>query len=57
MAVRGIIEEEKNKILQAILLDPLTFSMASIEEIKQMVDELFKIEMKKYIRIQIDRII
>jgi alpha-galactosidase len=49
IAVRGIIEKDKNKILQAILLDPLTFSMASIDEIKQMVDELFEVEMKKYI--------
>ncbi len=42
LAVRGIVEKDKNKILQAILLDPLTFSMASIDEIKQMVDELFR---------------
>jgi alpha-galactosidase len=50
MAVRGIIEKDKNKILQAILLDPLTFSMASIDEIKHMVDDLFKAEMKKYMK-------
>ena len=50
LAVRGIIEKDKNKILQAILLDPLTFSMASIEEIKKMVDELFAVEMQQYIK-------
>jgi alpha-galactosidase len=48
MAVQGIIEKDKNKILQAILLDPLTFSIASIDEIKQMVDELFRAEMQQY---------
>lgn len=50
MAVKGIVEKDKKKILQAILLDPLTFSMASIAEIKQMVDELFDVEMKKYLK-------
>ena len=50
MAVRGIVEKDKNKILQAILLDPLTCSMASIDEIKQMVDELFAAEISTYIK-------
>jgi alpha-galactosidase len=50
MAVRGIVEKDKNKILQAILLDPLTYSMASIDEIKQMVDELFAAEMNQYMK-------
>jgi alpha-galactosidase/6-phospho-beta-glucosidase family protein len=44
------VEKDKNKILQAILLDPLTYSMASIDEIKQMVDELFAAEMNKYMK-------
>ena len=50
LAVRGIVEKDKKKILQAILLDPLTFSMASLDEIKQMVDDLFDAEMKKYLK-------
>jgi alpha-galactosidase len=50
MAVRGIVEKDKNKVLQSILLDPLTFSMVSIEEIKKMVDELFAAEMKHYLK-------
>jgi alpha-galactosidase len=50
MAVRGIVEKDKNKILQAILLDPLTYSMASIDEIKQMVDALFAAETNTYIK-------
>jgi alpha-galactosidase/6-phospho-beta-glucosidase family protein len=44
------VEKDKKKILQAILLDPLTFSMASLDEIKQMVDDLFDAEMKKYLK-------
>jgi alpha-galactosidase len=44
MAVEGIVEKDKNKVLQSILLDPLTASMLSIDEIKQMVGEMFKAE-------------
>ena len=44
LAVRGIVEKDKTKVLQAILLDPLTFSMLSIDEIKEMVNEMFKAE-------------
>jgi len=44
LAVRGIVEKDKTKILQAILLDPLTFSTLSIDEIKEMVGEMFKAE-------------
>jgi len=36
--------------LQSLLLDPLTFSMLSIDEIKTMVDELFKVEIKKFLK-------
>ena len=50
LAVRGIVEKDKNKVLQSVLLDPLTFSMLSIDEIKQMVDELFKVEIKKFLK-------
>ena len=50
MAVRGIVEKDKKKVLQSILLDPLTFSILSIDEIKEMVDELFKVELKKFIK-------
>lgn len=50
MAVRGIVEKDKNKILQSILLDPMTFSKVSLEETKKMVNELFAVEMKKYLK-------
>jgi alpha-galactosidase/6-phospho-beta-glucosidase family protein len=50
LAVKGIVEKDKNKVLQSIVLDPLTFSMLSIDEIKEMVNELFKIEIKKFVK-------
>lgn len=47
LAVRGIVEKDKTKIFQAILLDPLTATMLTIHETRKMVDELFEVE-KKY---------
>jgi len=41
MAVRGIMEKDKNKIFQAILLDPLTGAVLTIDETRKMVDEIF----------------
>jgi alpha-galactosidase len=41
LAVRGIVEKDKTKILQSILLDPLTGATLTIDETRQMVDELF----------------
>ena len=42
MAVRGIVEKDKTKIFQSILLDPLTGAMLTIDEMRRMVNELFK---------------
>ena len=42
MAVRGIVEKNKTKIFQSLLLDPLTGAMLTIDETRRMVDELFK---------------
>jgi alpha-galactosidase len=42
LAIRGIVEKDKTKILQSILLDPLTGAMLTIDETRKMVDELFK---------------
>jgi len=42
LAVRGIMEKDKTKIFQAILLDPITGAMLTIDETRQMVDELFE---------------
>jgi alpha-galactosidase len=50
LAVRGIVEKSKQTVLQSLLLDPLTFSILSIDEIKEMVDELFKVEPKKFLK-------
>ena len=41
LAVRGIVEKDKNKIFQAILLDPLTSAALTIDETRKMVDEIF----------------
>ena len=49
MAVRGIAEKDKNKIFQAILLDPLTGAALTIDETRQMVDEMFSAD-KGYLK-------
>jgi alpha-galactosidase len=41
LAVRGIVEKDKNKLFHAILLDPLTSALLTIDEIRKLVDELF----------------
>jgi alpha-galactosidase len=41
LAVRGIMEKDKTKIFQSILLDPITAAMLTIDETRQMVEELF----------------
>jgi len=45
----GIMEQDKTKLFQAILLDPLTAAMLTIGEIRQMVDEIFEAE-KDYLK-------
>ena len=42
LTVRGTVEKDKNKIFQAILLDPLTGAVLTIDETREMVDELFE---------------
>jgi len=44
LAVRGIVEKDRTKIFQSILLDPLTSAILTIEETQQMVDEMFQAE-------------
>lgn len=44
LAVRGIVEKDRTKIFQSILLDPLTSAVLTIEETRQMVDEMFQAE-------------
>lgn len=50
LAVRGIVEKDKTKIFQAILLDPLTSAILTIDEIRNMVDEMFNAEQKQYLK-------
>jgi len=42
LAVRGIVEKDKTKIFQSILLDPLTSAVLTIDETRRMVDEMFQ---------------
>jgi alpha-galactosidase len=49
LAVRGIVEKDKTKLFQAILLDPLTGAMLTIDETRRMVDEIFEAE-KEYLK-------
>ena len=46
LIVRGIAEKDKTKIFQAILLDPLTAAVLTIDETRLMVDEMFAAETK-----------
>jgi alpha-galactosidase len=49
LAVRGIVEKDKTKIFQSILLDPLTSALLTIDETRSMVDEMFKAD-KQYMK-------
>ena len=44
LAVKGIMEKDKTKIFYSLLLDPLTGARLTIDETRQMVDELFQTE-------------
>ena len=41
LAVRGIANKDKTQIFQSILLDPLTSAVLTIDETRNMVDEMF----------------
>jgi len=45
-AVEGLLELNKEKIYQAVMLDPNTASICSLEEIRDMVDEMFQTQAK-----------
>jgi len=42
LAVQGCIEQDKRKIFQAVLYDPLSAAVASMAEIHDMVEEMFR---------------
>ena len=46
LGVLAAVEKEKNLAFQAILLDPLTSSILTIDETRSMVDEMFEAEAK-----------
>jgi len=46
LGVKAAVEKDKELAFQAILLDPLTSAMLTIDETRKMVDEMFKAETK-----------
>jgi alpha-galactosidase len=44
LTVRGVMEKDKTKLKQAIMLDPLTAAMLDLDETDKLVDALFKID-------------
>ncbi len=44
LGVLAAVERDKNLVFQALLLDPLTSAMLTIEETRKMVDEMFDAE-------------
>ena len=44
LAVRGIVEKDKKKIFQSILIDPLASSLMTIDECREMVDQMFVVD-------------
>ncbi|MEM3791757.1 MAG: alpha-glucosidase/alpha-galactosidase [Candidatus Bathyarchaeia archaeon] len=49
LATKAILEKSKELVFQAVLVDPLTSAILTIDEIKNMVDEMFKAE-EKYLK-------
>ena len=46
LAVQAALTADKDALLQAVELDPLTSSILTLDEIKKMVDEMIKAEAK-----------
>ncbi|MCW4020282.1 MAG: alpha-glucosidase/alpha-galactosidase [Candidatus Bathyarchaeota archaeon] len=44
LAVKAALEKDKTLAFQAVLLDPLTSAVLTVDEIRKMVDEMFKAE-------------
>jgi alpha-galactosidase len=42
LAVKGYLEKDRESIYRAVQLDPLTSSLLSLSQIRQMVDEMFE---------------
>ena len=48
LAVKAIAERSRERVFQAVMVDPLTSAILTIEEIRRMVDEMFEAE-KEYL--------
>jgi len=46
LVVQAALTADKDALLQAVALDPLTSSILTLDEIKKMVDEMIKAEAK-----------
>lgn len=44
LAVKGILEKDMNAVIQAIMVDPLTSSILNLDQIREMVKEMFEAE-------------
>ena len=44
LAVRGVVEKDKTKIFQSLLVDPLAGALLTIDETREMVDAMFQID-------------
>jgi alpha-galactosidase len=44
LAVQGIMEKDKTKLFYSLLLDPLTGARLTVEETREMLDKLLKVE-------------
>ena len=44
LAVKAIAERSRERVFQAVMVDPLTSAILTIEEIRRMVDEMFEAE-------------
>jgi len=44
LAVKAVLEKDKEAAIHAIMLDPLTSSLLTLDEIRKMVEEMFEAE-------------
>ncbi len=44
LGVKAAVEKDRNLVFQALLIDPLTSAMLTIEETRKMVEEMFEAE-------------
>ncbi|MDW8061998.1 MAG: hypothetical protein RMJ00_04795 [Nitrososphaerota archaeon] len=52
LAVRAIIERSRERVFQALLMDPLTNSLLTIEEIRKLTEEMFEAQSRYLPRLE-----